>query len=220
MFTGIIEALGSIQAVDQKGQDLSLTILTGTLDLKDVHLGDSIAVNGVCLTVVALFDKGFRADVSSESLVHTRISDFKSGTKVNLEKALTLSTRLGGHLVSGHVDGIGSVVKRYKEGRSIRFEITCNSAIHKYIADKGSITIDGVSLTVTGLNEDGFTLNVVPHTVAQTTIQTYQVGQEVHVEVDLMARYAERLLSIGSSVNEPVAAPMDQAFLAEHGFLR
>ena len=219
MFTGIIEALGSIQKVEQKGQDLSLTISTGSLDLSDVNLGDSIAVNGVCLTVVALFDKGFRADVSFESLVHTRISDFKSGTTVNLEKALTLSTRLGGHLVSGHVDGIGSVVKRFKEGRSIRFQIACNPSIHKYIADKGSITIDGVSLTVTGLSDEGFALNIVPHTVTQTTIQTYQVGQKVHIEVDLMARYAERLLGFGSELKEP-AASIDQTFLAEHGFLR
>jgi len=220
MFTGIIEALGKIESVRASGQDLSLSISTGGLDLGDVRLGDSIAVNGVCLTVVTLSNNGFEADVSAESLKNTRVSEFKAGTLVNLEKALTLATRLGGHLVSGHVDGVGSVTKRYKEGRSIRFEIECPATIERYIANKGSITIDGVSLTVTGLFDGGFTLNVVPHTIAQTTIQSYQVGQSVHIEVDLMARYAERLLNVGSTADRTNEKTIDQAFLAENGFLR
>lgn len=220
MFTGIIEALGKIEGVRASGQDLSLSISTGGLDLGDVRLGDSIAVNGVCLTVVSLSNTGFDADVSAESLKNTTMSEFKSGTNVNLEKALTLATRLGGHLVSGHVDGVGNITKRYKEGRSIRFEIACPISIRKYIADKGSITIDGVSLTVTGLFDEGFSLNIVPHTIAQTTIQSYQVGQSVHIEVDLMARYAERLLEARTTVEKTDEKTIDQAFLAENGFLR
>jgi len=229
MFTGIIEALGRIDRVESKGQDLVLTINSGALDLSDVRLGDSIAVNGVCLTVVQLLNQGFVADVSAESLVHTDMAKYQLGTQVNLEKALTLSTRLVGHLVSGHVDGIGQVVQRYSEGRSVRFDISCPDSLSKYIANKGSITIDGVSLTVTGLNEGGFSLNIVPHTVAQTTIESYRVGQNIHVEVDLMARYAERLLSANAlkseSSNEAVhkkeaSSKLDQAFLSEHGFLR
>jgi len=228
MFTGIIEALGKIGSIDSRGQDLSLTINTRNLDLSDVQLGDSIGVNGVCLTVVKLMQQAFVADVSAESLIHTVIGSYSAGTKVNLEKALTLSSRLGGHLVSGHVDGIGTIVKRKVDGRSIRFELECGYEIQKYIANKGSITIDGVSLTVTGLTEKGFTLNIVPHTVAETTIQGYMVGNKVHIEVDLMARYAERLLSfegLPKSTLDKISekkspSGLDHAFLAEHGFLQ
>ena len=225
MFTGIIEALGKIEQVTSKGKDLVLAIQTGALDLSDVKLGDSIAVNGVCLTVVSLGAQHFKADVSAESLVHTDIRQYSPGTLVNLEKALTLSTRLGGHLVSGHVDGIGEVLGFYQEGRAWRYQISCPKDLMKYIANKGSVTIDGVSLTVTGLNDAGFVLNIVPHTIAETRIQTYKLGSKVHIEVDLMARYAERLLffSVGQGSEAGQIAkssPLNEAFLAEHGFLR
>lgn len=220
MFTGIIEAVGVIARSESKGRDLVLSINTGKLDLSDVKLGDSIAVNGVCLTVVTQHKQGFTADVSAESLVHTNLKDFKTGTKVNLEKALTLSTRLGGHLVSGHVDGVGEIVARRHDGRSIRFDVSSPEEIRRYIANKGSITVDGVSLTVTSLSQDGFSLNIVPHTAGETTIDSYQVGQKVHLEVDLMARYAERLLQAGSSQTEEKEKDLSKAFLAEHGFLR
>ena len=222
MFTGIIEALGVIERSESKGRDLVLTISTGNLDLSDVKLGDSIAVNGVCLTVVTLNSKGFTADVSAESLVHTNLKEFQAGTKVNLEKALTLSTRLGGHLVSGHVDGVGQVLARKQDGRSIRFDIRSPEEIRRYIANKGSVTVDGVSLTVTGLLAEGFSLNIVPHTAGETTIDAYQVGQSVHIGVDLMARYAERLLQVGSSdvTEQKTEGNLDKAFLAQNGFLR
>jgi len=228
MFTGIIEALGRVERVETKGQDLVLSIDSGRLDLSDVRLGDSIAVNGVCLTVIRLSARAFIADVSAESLVHTNLNKYQVGTVVNLEKALTLSTRLGGHLVSGHVDGVGVVSQRYQEGRSVRFDISCPSSLSRYIADKGSITVDGVSLTVTGLSDDGFSLNIVPHTVAETTIQSYTPGERIHLEVDLMARYAERLIEskrtdgkqAGSESKNDDGSKLDQAFLAEHGFLR
>ena len=223
MFTGIIEALGRIEQITSRGKDLVLSIDTGKMDLSDVKLGDSIAVNGVCLTVISLGTKRFTADVSAESLLHTDIRHYARGTMVNLEKALTLSTRLGGHLVSGHVDGIGEVRKIYQEGRAWRYHIACPEDLQKYIANKGSVTIDGVSLTVTGLNDEGFSLNIVPHTIAETRIQAYKLGSRVHIEVDLMARYAERLLFFTAA--QPASEPsrttvLNEAFLAEHGFLR
>lgn len=221
MFTGIIEAVGSISHIRTKGKDIVLTIDTANLDLSDVKLGDSIAVNGVCLTVVSIGCREFSADVSAESLVHTDIKSYERGTAVNLEKALTLSTRLGGHLVSGHVDCVGEVLSFYQEGRSWRYEIACPDDLLKYIANKGSVTIDGVSLTVTGLTSKSFILNIVPHTKEQTRIQSYSNGQKVHIEVDLMARYAERLLSFGGGYSAgKTSTNLNHAFLAEHGFLR
>jgi riboflavin synthase len=219
MFTGIIEALGKIQQVSCHGKDLVLSIDTGSLDLSDVKLGDSIAVNGVCLTVISLGHQSFSADVSAESLVHTDMHNYQRGTKVNLEKALTLSTRLGGHLVSGHVDALGEIIAFYQEGRAWRYEVSCPQPLLKYIANKGSVTIDGVSLTVTGLESNSFMLNIVPHTTSETRIQTYGLGDKVHIEVDLMARYAERLLRFSSEV-ENKKETLNYSFLAEHGFLR
>jgi riboflavin synthase len=223
MFTGIIEALGRITRSESKGKDLVLSIDTGGLDLSDVKLGDSIAVNGVCLTVVTLGAAYFTADVSAESLIHTNLKSYKAGMAVNLEKALTLSTRLGGHLVSGHVDGVGELIKREAEGRSIRFDVRSPENIKRYIANKGSVTVDGVSLTVTRLFDEGFSLNIVPHTAKETTIESYQAGQRVHIEVDLMARYAERLLQReDKDVLEQTGqkADLDKSFLAQHGFLK
>ena len=219
MFTGIIEALGKIQHIAPKSKDLVLTIDTGHLDLSDVKLGDSIAVNGVCLTVISLGANSFSADVSAESLVHTDMMHYKRGTLVNLEKALTLSTRLGGHLVSGHVDGLGEILNFYQEGRAWRYEVSCPQPLLKYIANKGSVTIDGVSLTVTGLTDHSFVLNIVPHTISETRIQAYKVGDKIHIEVDLMARYAERLLTFSSGASAEKST-LDQSFLAEHGFLK
>ena len=219
MFTGIIESLGCIERVEPRGKDLVLSIHSGKLDLSDVHLGDSIAVNGVCLTVTSLASCGFSADVSAESLANTNIKHYSAGTQVNLEKALTLATRLGGHMVSGHVDGVGRVLDKTNDGRSVRFDIECPQPLGKYIANKGSITVDGVSLTVTGCTKDSFSLNIVPHTVAETTIQAYQKGQAVHVEVDLIARYTERLLEAKVEEQSSSGSKLSQNFLSEHGFI-
>ena len=218
MFTGIIEAIGHIERIESKGKDLSLSIHTGPMDLRDVQLGDSIAVNGVCLTVVTLSDNAFTADVSAESLVHTNIGAFQPGTKVNLEKALTLSTRLGGHLVSGHVDGIGTIVEESNDGRSLRLEVAFPKDLAKFIAEKGSITIDGTSLTVTHVSETSFGLNIVPHTQGETIITEYKKGQKIHLEVDLIARYTERLLQVAEK-EKPESTKLNMAFLAENGFL-
>lgn len=218
MFTGIIQAVGTVAAVDPKGADVRLRLLTGKLDLTDVRLGDSIAVNGVCLTAVELPGDGFWADVSGETLARTNFSDLRVGNEVNLEKALTPSSRLGGHLVSGHVDGVGSVTDRHDDGRSVRFRIKAPDALAKYIAEKGSICVDGISLTVNTVEGAEFELNIVPHTLQETTMGEFKTGRRVNLEVDVIARYLERLL-LGEKAAQP-GSGLTEAFLAEHGFLR
>lgn len=198
MFTGIIEAIGSIVTKEPRGGDVRLHIATGKLDLSEVKLGDSIAVSGVCLTVVALPGDGFWADVSAETLSRTVLGELVSGAAVNLERALTPTTRLGGHLVSGHVDGIGTVIERNPEARSVRFAIEAPAHLARYIAEKGSLCVDGVSLTVNRVDGARFDLNIVPHTLQETTFADYQAGHRVNLEVDIIARYLERLL--GESV--------------------
>ncbi|MDH5191351.1 MAG: riboflavin synthase [Gammaproteobacteria bacterium] len=219
MFTGIIQAIGTIESLDKKGNDLSLQINTGKLDLADVQSGDSIAVNGVCLTAVDLPGNGFRADVSGETLSLTSLGSLKEGSHVNLEKALTPTTRLGGHLVSGHVDGLGEVVRRWDEGKSVRFIIKAPNELAKYIAFKGSITIDGISLTVNKVNGAEFELNIVPHTLQETIMGEYQAGRKVNLEVDLIARYLERLI-LGDKAADPNASGITEQLLADNGFLK
>ncbi len=220
MFTGIIEAVGEIVALQPAGGDLRLRVKSGELDLADVALGDSIATNGVCLTVVDLPGDGYWADVSVETLDFTTLRGWQVGTAVNLEKALTPQTRLGGHLVSGHVDGVGEVVSRHRDARSERFRIKAPAELARYIAHKGSITVDGTSLTVNAVDGDEFELNIVPHTIEKTVIGSYRAGTRVNLEVDVIARYLERLL-LGEKAAEPAAkSGIDLAFLAEHGFYR
>jgi riboflavin synthase len=216
MFTGIITAVGTLVARQAQDGDLRLRIATGKLDLTDVRLGDSIAVSGVCLTAVQLPGDGFWADVSRETLEHTTLGAAKSGARVNLEKALTPTTRLGGHLVSGHVDGIGTITDWRPDGRSWRLRIQAPDALARYIAAKGSICVDGVSLTVNRVDGAAFDLNIVPHTLAETTLGDFQSGQSVNLEVDLIARYLERLL-LGEQATRPGKA-LTEALLREHGF--
>jgi len=194
MFTGIIEAVGTVSSCKQAGGDMQLIIDTGSLDMGDVVLGDSIAVNGVCLTAVKLEGNKFQADVSAETLAHTTLSSFAAGRRVNLEKALTPSSRLGGHLVSGHVDGVGKVLERKTVGNSERFRLESPAELSRYVARKGSICVDGISLTVNSVNGNEFELNIVPHTLANTVMDEYQPGSQVNLEVDIIARYIERML--------------------------
>ena len=219
MFTGIIEATGTIRSMQAKGGDMRLTIATGKLTMSDVALGDSIAVNGVCLTAIALDNASFSADVSRETLSLTSLANLTQGSHVNLEKALTLQTRLGGHLVSGHVDGLGEIVERHDDARSVRFSIKAPNELAKYIAHKGSVTVDGTSLTVNKVNGAVFELNIVPHTLQETIMADYHVGTKVNLEVDLIARYLERLL-LGEKAAQPTSSGITEAFLAEHGFMR
>jgi riboflavin synthase len=218
MFTGIIEAVGKVAELQQRGGDARLRVLTGKLDLADVALGDSIAVNGVCLTAVGLPGDGFVADVSRETLSLTSLGQLKPGSRINLEKALTLATRLGGHLVSGHVDGLGTVIERHDDARSVRFTIEAPQELARYIAHKGSITVDGTSLTVNAVDGVRFELNIVPHTLQETIMGSYVAGQRVNLEVDLLARYLERLL-LGDKAAQPGGAGVDLAMLARTGFM-
>lgn len=194
MFTGIIEAVGEIVVCEPRSGDLRLRVKTFGLDLGSIGLGDSIATNGVCLTVIALPGDGYVADVSSETLANTTIGGWQAGTPVNLERALTPSSRLGGHLVSGHVDAVGEVLSRHPDARSERFRLRAPDSLAKYIAHKGSITVDGTSLTVNRVEGAEFELNIVPHTLENTVMGTYVPGSRVNLEVDLVARYLERLL--------------------------
>ncbi|WP_137970784.1 riboflavin synthase [Pseudomonas sp. F(2018)] len=219
MFTGIIESIGTIRALSPKGGDVRVYVQTGKLDLGDVKLGDSIAVNGVCLTAVELPGDGFWADVSRETLACSAFIDLKIGSRVNLEKALTPTTRLGGHLVSGHVDGVGEIVKREDNARAIQFTVRAPRELAKYIALKGSITVDGTSLTVNAVNGAEFELTIVPHTLVETIMADYQSGRRVNLEVDLLARYLERLL-LGDKAAEPTASGITEGFLAAHGYLK
>ena len=218
MFTGIIQAIGEIGAVEPKGSDVRMYIRTGKLDLADVQLGDSIAVNGVCLTAVELPGDGFWADVSAETLAKTKLVNIKQGDRVNLEKALTPNTRLGGHLVSGHVDGIGEVVARAPAGRSVQFKIKAPAELARYIAMKGSICVDGISLTVNAIDGAVFELNIVPHTLVETTMDDFNVGTKVNLEVDIIARYLERLL-LGDDAAKTDSG-ISREKLAEYGFIR
>jgi len=194
VFTGIILAIGSIAAIERRAGDCRIKINTGKLSMADVALGDSIAVNGVCLTAVELGTHYFCADVSNETLNKTLINTLVVGAPVNLELALTPTTRMGGHIVSGHVDGVGEIVERKADGRSFRFKIKAPDSLAKYIAQKGSICINGISLTVNEVSGATFSINIVPHTLAETTLGTATTGTFVNLEVDMLARYMERLM--------------------------
>ncbi|MGY3966098.1 riboflavin synthase [Aeromonas enteropelogenes] len=217
MFTGIIEAVGTLASLRRQGEDMALTVHAPTLDFGDVKLGDSIATNGVCLTVVALGDQSYTADVSLETLSRTGFAEAKVGDRVNLEKALMPTSRLGGHLVSGHVDGVGEVKSVASSGRAIEYWIKAPGSLSRYIAEKGSIAVDGISLTVNAVQGDLFRLTIVPHTAQETTIAQWKPGQRVNLEVDQIARYLERLM-MGKS-QESTASNLTLEKLAKAGFL-
>ena len=194
MFTGIIQTIGSVVRSEPRDGDIRLTIACGDLDLSLTTPGDSIAVNGVCLTAIELDQQNFVADVSVETMSLTSLGALEAGSPVNLETALTLSTALGGHLVSGHVDGLGTLLKMHADARSIRYSFEVTPEIQHYIAIKGSVTVDGCSLTVNGIEGNRFDVNIVPHTQQKTVFQFYKTGCRVNIEVDIIARYLERLL--------------------------
>lgn len=219
MFTGIIESVGTVVSIETHGGDVRLYVRSTELDWSDVALGDSIATSGVCLTAVHLPGDGFMADVSIETLNLTTVGHWKTGSRVNLEKALTPQSRLGGHIVSGHVDGVGEILSREREARSERFVVRAPAELAKYIAHKGSITVDGISLTVNSVTGNQFDLNIVPHTLEKTVIDEYRPGSKVNLEVDLIARYLERLL-MGDNPAQPVDSATDitREFLADNGY--
>ena len=194
MFTGIVQGVGTVRAIEPRGGDVTIFIDTGAVSLADIELGGSIAVSGVCLTATQHTASSFAADVSRETLALTTLGGLVAGTKVNLEKALLAGQALGGHYVTGHVDGVGQVVSRHDGARSVRMEFVVPRELARYVARKGSICIDGVSLTVNGATGDRFDVNLVPHTLEVTTLGGLQAGSRVNLEVDIIARYVERMM--------------------------
>lgn len=203
MFTGIIEGVGRLAARESIGGDVRFTFEVGSLPFDDVRLGESIAVNGVCLTVIAFDATSFKADASTETLALTTLGRLPLGAALNLERAMRPGDRLGGHIVSGHVDGVGRVLSVHEDARAQRWRFAAPAALLKYVARKGSICVDGVSLTVNEVDDEGFEVALIPHTVAHTRFAETRVGEAVNLEIDLVARYVERLLQGAAAPGEP-----------------
>jgi riboflavin synthase len=225
VFTGIAAALGSVRRLTRRGEDALLEI-ESSLDLDDVRIGDSIAVSGACLTVTAKAGRVFTADVSAETLSRTTLRNLAAGDRVNLEKALRVGDRLGGHIVLGHVDGIGRIVEKTPRSGSLVFGFEIGPEMGRYVVSKGSITVDGISLTVNRCEKNRFYVNIIPHTAAATTLGFKKVADEVNVETDILARYLEKLISPGKETGGTTGATggstggVDLEMLAGHGFLK
>ena len=211
MFTGIIKAVGKVAKMEQQGGDLRLTITSADLPWKEFAVGESISINGVCLTAVEFLSNGFVADVSAETTKVTALANLAEGSKLNLEPSVALGERLGGHLVSGHVDCVGKIKTRETDARSVRLVVGIPAGYNRYIARKGAICIDGVSLTVNEVSDNTFSVNIIPHTADVTIIGDYRTGTEVNIEVDLLARYVERLLADGDD------SAISEKYLRAHG---
>ncbi len=209
--------MGTLAAITPKGEDISVTVNVGNLDMADVKLGDSIATNGVCLTVVDFGSHHYSADLSFETLNKTGFTAYQVGDKLNLEKAMLPTTRFGGHIVSGHVDGVGEIIERNSVGRAIELWVAMPNELNKYVAEKGSVTVDGISLTVNELRKNAFKLTIVPHTSEETTINDFHVGRKVNLEVDVLARYMERLLQVQRGEDAP-ESKITMEFLQQNGF--
>lgn len=218
MFTGIIEEIGTVRNIIKGSRSIKLAIMAKKV-LENTNLGDSIAVNGVCLTVTALGKDSFTADVMPESMSKTNMGGLKPGDRVNLERALTLASRLGGHIVSGHIDGTGEIIAMEKDDNAVRVTLTSVPKVMKYIVSEGSVALDGVSLTVAHLGENDFTVSLIPHTAQVTTLLDKKVGDRLNIENDVVGKYVERLLSFSdkSTAAENKSA-ISLSFLRENGF--
>jgi len=211
MFTGIVENAGAVKRITRKGEDALLVIDT-SLNLDDIKIGDSIAVNGACLTVTEKTDRSFSADVSVETLARTNLKLLKSGDRVNLEKSLRMNSFLGGHLVLGHVDGLGKIQEKINKANSLQFGVEIDTELSRYIVEKGSVAVDGISLTVNRCEKNRFYVNIIPHTARNTTLEFKKVADLVNIETDIIGKYVEKFLNPGKGI--------DMNFLAEHGFLK
>jgi riboflavin synthase len=212
MFTGLIEDIGTIVKLERKGAG-ALLVVSHTVVLDDLKLGDSVAVDGVCLTITDLGSQSFSAEASAETVRRTTLGTKKPHEGVNLERALRLSDRLGGHLVTGHVDEVGTIGSIVPEGSAWKITITVSPKTTRYVVEKGSVTVDGISLTVNEVRDDRFSVNIIPHTAAQTTLTAKGTGEKVNIETDIIGKYLERL------VDRKPQGKLDTQFLAEHGFL-
>lgn len=218
MFTGIIETVGNIDDIIRNNDDISIVINTDRLDISDLKLGDSIASNSVCLTVSELTPIGFVADLTTETLRRTAYHSYHVGQKLNLEKAMLPTTRLGGHIVSGHVDGIGDIIELKRKSRTVDIWITVPIHLKKFISEKGSICVDGTSLTISAVYQNVLKLTIIPHTLANTTLVNATIDQQVNIEVDMMARYLERLISMNKQ-EYPKSTNVSMSLLEKHGFV-
>ena len=216
MFTGLIEDLGTVREFRQGAESIRLTVGTG-IPMAELQLGESIAVNGICLTVISFGGGVFTADVSPETLDRTSLGGLAPGARVNLERALRLSDRLGGHLVSGHVDALATITERRRDANAIRFTFALPEAVNRYLVEKGSVAIDGISLTINAVADQTFSVAVIPHTLEMTTLKEKSVGARVNIEVDIIGKYVERLM--GGREQGPEKKPLNLDFLAKHGFL-
>ncbi|MGB9497185.1 MAG: riboflavin synthase [Dissulfuribacterales bacterium] len=217
MFTGIIQGLGTLKDVRRADRGLVFTIHPD-FSIKDPRKGESIAVNGVCLTASTISQDVFSAEVSPETLSRTTLSGLMAGSRINLERALRLSDRLGGHLVSGHVDGTGEIIEKENLGRFTLFTIAVSETLDRYIIEKGSIAVDGISLTVNSCGKGRFSVGIIPHTSRLTTMGFRKKGDKINIEVDLIGKYIEKLLLAGH-IKPEKQTDIDTEFLAQHGFI-
>lgn len=213
MFTGIVEEIGTVKSVQSK----VITIEASKI-FDDLHLGDSVAVNGTCLTVSSFDNKIFNADVTQETLNRTNLGSLKNGSKVNLERAMTLSGRFGGHIVSGHIDGVGSIKSMKKDDNAIILTIEVSKHLMKYIVEKGSVAVDGISLTVASLTDNSFSMAVIPHTLKETVLYYKKEGDKVNIENDVIGKYVERLLTFKEDNNDSKKSNITMEFLLKNGF--
>lgn len=222
MFTGIVQEIGVVKKIIQGGNKVFINISCRDI-LKDVNLGDSISVNGVCLTVTEIGSNDFTADVMPETINCTTLKNLSSGIKVNLEPALTLTSRLGGHIVSGHIDSVGKIIKRYNDGNADWFEIEAVASTLRYIVSKGSITLDGTSLTVIDIDDKSFSVSLIPHTRKVSILGDKKVGDYLNIECDILAKYVEKLLNINNKDSDNIVVNKKESitmeFLIEKGFV-
>lgn len=217
MFTGLVEGMGKVKELSRFGEDLSISI-SPLFDMSDLRIGDSVSVDGVCLTVTQATQGSFRLDVSAETLSRSTLKGIKVGDEVNLERALRLSDRLGGHLVSGHVDGVGKILKKDRQQRSWVLRFGIEESLLKYVIEKGSVAVDGISLTVNRCDDRSFEVNVIPQTGKETGILRKKVGDPVNIETDLIGKYVEKLFPKSDEPQPKKASPIDEKLLMKHGF--